>query len=189
MGGCGWIRCTRNHVLSHIAQDRVCFWFGAVSGQSTPNRVLSHVAQDMVCFWFAAVSGQSAQILGLSGAVRGHNVELEGPRGPFSTGKSSCMCRVATISFHLAFSSRFQGSCGQKKADFDPKLQILKWRSGTCHTRSQPPPLSFWLILCVVVPHTHRQHPPKFRPNPKHHNGAVIFAHFCACLLLACQTC
>ena len=27
------------------------------------NRVLSHVAQDMVCFWFGAVGGQCAQIL------------------------------------------------------------------------------------------------------------------------------
>ena len=37
-----------------------------------------------------------------------------------------------------------------------PKLQILKWRSGTCDARSLPPPLGFWLILDVVVPHTHR---------------------------------
>ena len=35
-------------------------------------------------------------------------------------------------------------------------LQILKWRSGICDARSWPPPLSFWLMLCVVVPHTHR---------------------------------
>ena len=39
---------------------------------------------------------------GLLGAVCGHIVELEGPRGPFNIGKSSCMCEVATISFHLA---------------------------------------------------------------------------------------
>ena len=44
---------------------------------------------------------------GLLGAVRGHIVELEGPRGPFSTWKSGCMCRVATISLHLAVFSRF----------------------------------------------------------------------------------
>ena len=85
---------------------------------------------------------------------------------------------------------------GKKKggADFGPKLQILKWRSGTCDTRSRPPLLSLWLILCVVVPHTHTQHPPKLWLNPKHHHGAVIFPHFAhacclllaACLLLAC---
>ena len=33
-------------------------------------------------------------------------VGLEGPRGPFGTGKSSCMCRVATISLHLAVFSK-----------------------------------------------------------------------------------
>ena len=71
-------------------------------------------------------------------------------------GKSSRMCRVATISLHLAVFIRFEGRFGQKKADFGPKLQILKWRSGTCDARSRPPPLSFWLILCVVIPHTHR---------------------------------
>ena len=31
---------------------------------------------------------------GLWGAVRGHIVELEGPRGRFGTGNSGCMCRV-----------------------------------------------------------------------------------------------
>ena len=56
----------------------------------------------MVCFWFGADGGQCAQILGLFGAVRGHIVELEGPRGPFGMGKSSCMCRVATVSLRLA---------------------------------------------------------------------------------------
>ena len=74
-------------------------------------------------------------------------------------------------------------------AVFGPKLQFLKLRSATCDTRSRPPPLSFWLILCVVVPHTHRYHPPKFQPNPKHHDGVLIFPHFaraaCCLLLLA----
>ena len=49
---------------------------------------------------------------GFLGAVRGHIIELEDPRGPFgmgksSSGKSSCMCRVATISLHLAIFSKF----------------------------------------------------------------------------------
>ena len=44
----------------------------------------------------------SGAIGGLLGAVRGHIVELEGPRGTFCTVKSSYMCRVATISLHLA---------------------------------------------------------------------------------------
>ena len=53
-------------------------------------------------------------------------MELEGPRRPFGTVKSSRMCRVATISLHLAFFSRLQGGFGQKDAAFGPKLHILK---------------------------------------------------------------
>ena len=69
-----------------------------------------------------------------------------------------------------------------------PKLQFLKPRSATWDTRSRPPPLSLLLILCVVVPHTQRYHPPKFQPNPKHHDGVLNFTHFAraaCCLLLA----
>ena len=74
-------------------------------------------------------------------------------------------------------------------AVFGPKLQFLKLRSATCESHSRPPPLSFSLKLCVVVLHTHGYHTPKFQPNPKHHDGVLIFAHFAraaACLLLAC---
>ena len=122
---------------------------------------------------------------GLLGAVRGHM--LEGPRGPFGTVKSSCMCRVATIPFFLgAVSSKFWGISGQKKR-LILALNCRFRNGGAPLAHSWPPPFSFWLILCVVVPHTHRQHPPKFWPNPKHHDGAMIFAHFArACCLLAC---
>ena len=43
----------------------------------------------------------------------------------------------------------------------------------------------------MVVPHTHRYHPPKFQPNPKHHDGVLIFPHFtrAVCLLLAACCC
>ena len=73
-------------------------------------------------------------------------------------------------------------------AVFGPKLQFLKLRSATCDNCSWPPPLTFLLKLCVVVPHTHRYHPPKFQPNLKHHDGVLIFPHFAraaASLLLA----
>ena len=57
-----------------------------------------------------------------------------------------------------------------------------------------PPPLILWLILCVVVPHTHRDHPPKLLPNVKHHIelGFLPILHvlaagcLLACLLAAC---
>ena len=161
-GGCGWVRCPQNCVLSHIAQDMVCFWFGVVGGQC-------------------------AQILGLLEtflrAVRGHIVELE-----FSTGKSSCMCGVATISLHLAVLSRFQGGFRGKKGNCGPKLQILKCRSSTCDARSRQPQLKSLPILCVVYPSHPQVACTKFWQNLKHHNGAVIFPHFArtCCLLAAC---
>ena len=71
-------------------------------------------------------------------------------------------------------------------AVFGPKLQFLKLRSATCESRSRPPPLSFLLKLCVIVLHTHRYHPPNFPPNPKHHDGVLIFSPFRAYCLLAC---
>ena len=72
-------------------------------------------------------------------------------------------------------------------AVFGPKLQFLKPRSATCNNCSGSPPLGFLLKLCVVVPHTHRYHPPKFQPNPKDQEECLIFTYFAraaACLLL-----
>ena len=115
-------------------------------------------------------------------------MELEGRKELVDTGKSSRTCNVPTVSLRLAVLNRFQGIFGPKMAVFGPKLQILKLRSATCESRSRPPPLSFLLKLCVIVLHTHRDHPPKFRPNLKHHDGNLIFTHFAraaACLLLA----
>ena len=114
-------------------------------------------------------------------------MELEGRKGLVDTGKSSCMCSVPTASLRLAVLNVFQGFFGRKMAAFGPKLQCLKLRSATCESRSRPPPLGFLLKLCVIVLHTHRYHAPKFQPNPKHHDGSLIFAHFAravACCLL-----
>ena len=60
-------------------------------------------------------------------------------------------------------------------------------RNKVRHLRHQFPAatLSSRLIICVVVPHTHRYHSPKIWPNPKHHNGVVIFFQFRVCLLAA----
>ena len=90
-------------------------------------------------------------------------MELEGRKERVDTGKSSCRCSVPTISLRLAVWNVFEGLFGPKMAVFGPKLQFLKLRSATCESRSWPPPLSFWLKLCVIVLHTHRYHPPKFR--------------------------
>ena len=115
-------------------------------------------------------------------------MELEGRKELVGTGKSSGTWSVPTVSLRLAVLNVFQGIFGPKMAVFGPTLQFLKLRSATYESRSRPPPLSFLLKLCVIVLHTHRYHPPKFHPNPKHRDGVLIFPHFAraACLLAAC---
>ena len=116
-------------------------------------------------------------------------MELEGRKELLDTGKSSRTWSVPTVSLCLAVLNVSRGFFGPKMAIFGPKLQLLKMRSATCESRSWPPPLSFSLKLCVIVLHTHRYHAPKFQPNPKHHDGGLLFAHFAraaACLLACC---
>ena len=119
-------------------------------------------------------------------------MELEGGKELVDTGKSSRTCSVPTVSLRLAVLSVLRGFFGPKMAIFGPKVQFLKLRSATCESRSRPPPLRFLLKLRVIVLHTHRYHPRKFHPNPKHHDGILIFSHFAraaACLLLAAAAC
>ena len=115
-------------------------------------------------------------------------MELEGRKELIDTGELSCTWSVPTVSLRLAVLSVFQGFFGPKMAVFGPKLQFLKRRSATREFRSRPPWLSFLLKLCVIVLHTQRYHAPKFQPNPKNHDGCLIFTHFAraaACCLLA----
>ena len=65
VGGCGWTRCPRNSVLSHVAQDTARAWFRGVG---------AHCA-DFGAFWRLLV------------LFLGHIVELKGNRGLFDTGK------------------------------------------------------------------------------------------------------
>ena len=162
MGGCGWSRCPRNRILSHVAKDMAYSWFVAVGIWS---------------FWgpFGAISGTYHGVRGPQrarwhGEVKPH---VKGTHRFPSFGRFEC---VPGLFF------------GPKMAVFGPKLQFLKLRSATCESRSRSPPSSVWLKLCVIVLHTHRYHAPKFQPNPKHHDGVLIFTHFAraaACLLLA----
>ena len=114
-------------------------------------------------------------------------MELEGRKELVDTGKSSRTCSVPTVSLRLAGLNVFQGFFGAKMAVFGPKLQFVKLRSATWESRSWPPPLRVLLKLCVIVLHSHRYHAPKFQPNPKHHDGVLIFIHCAraACCLLA----
>ena len=93
---------------------------------------------------------------GLLGAVCRYILELEGPRGPFGTWKSSCKCRVATTSFYWAVLSRFWGGFSLKGANFGPKWRCLKWTSGIYDARSRVPGFNFSFILCVYVFRTYR---------------------------------
>ena len=114
-------------------------------------------------------------------------MELEGVKELIDTGKSGRTWSVSTVSLRLAVLNVFQGFFGPKLAVFGHKLQFLKLRSATCQSHSRPPPLSFSLKLCVIVLHTQRYHPPNIHPNPKPHDGGLIFAHFArAAYLLAC---
>ena len=125
---------------------------------------------------------------GLFGPFPGHIMELEVRKELIDTGKSRRTWSVPTVPLHLPVLNVFQGFFGPKMAVFGPKLQFWKLRSATCESRSRPPPLSFLLKLCVIVLHTHHppKHPSKFHPNPKHHDGVLIFPHFAraACCLL-----
>ena len=101
VGGCGWTRCPRNSVLSHVAQDTARAWFRGAS---------AHCA-DFGAFWR------------LFGPFLGHIVQLKGTGGLFDTGKSSHTWNVATISLRLGVLPGFWGQFGRKMAVFGPKLR------------------------------------------------------------------
>ena len=101
VGGCGWTRCPRNRILSHVAEDTARAWFRGVG---------AHCA-DFGAFWR------------LFGPFLGHIVELKGTRGLFDTMKSSRTCSVATVSLRLAVLTRFGGRFGPKKAVLGHKMR------------------------------------------------------------------
>ena len=101
VGGCGWTRCPRNRILSHVAQDTACAWFRGVG---------AHCA-DFGAFWR------------LFGPFLGHIVEFNGTRGLFDTVKSSCTWGAATVSLRLGVSPGFGGYFERKMATFGPKLR------------------------------------------------------------------
>ena len=136
----------------------------------------------IVGLWLSAFGASEGHF----GPFPGRIMELEGREELVDTGKSRRTCSACTVSLRLAVLKVFRGFFGPKMAVFGPKLQFLKPRSATCETRSRPPPLSFWLKLCVIVLHTCRYHPPKFHPSLEHYDGVLLFTHFsraATCLL------
>ena len=90
VGGCGWTRCPRNRILSHVAQDKARSSFRGVG---------AHCA-DFGAFWR------------LFGPFLGHSVELKGTKGLFDTVKSSRTWRVETVSLRLGVLPGFGGYFG-----------------------------------------------------------------------------
>ena len=114
VGGCGWTRCSRNSVLSPVAQDTACSWFRAVGAHGA----------DFGAFWR------------LFGPFLGHIVGLKGTRGLFDTVKSSRTCSVATVSLRLAVLTRFGGRFGPKRAVLGHNLRCF----GRAPPDLAPPP-------------------------------------------------
>ena len=114
VGVCGWTRCPRNSVLSHVAQGTARAWFRGVG---------AHCAH-FGAFWR------------LFGPFLGHIVELKGTRGLFDTEKSSRTWSVAAFSLHFGVSPGFRCYFGPKMATFGPKLR----RFGRAPPDLAPPP-------------------------------------------------
>ena len=114
VGGCGWTRCPRKRISSHVAQDTARSWFRAVGAHGA----------DFGAFWR------------LFGPFLGHIVELKGTRGLFDTVKSSRTWSVATVSLRLAVLTRYGGRFGPKKAVLGHKMRSF----GRAPPELAPPP-------------------------------------------------
>ena len=97
VGGCGWNRCPRNLVWSHVAQDTARSWFwGCLTQTSHIQAIFSH----------------------FFGPFLGHIEELEGKNRLLVTGQSRRTCSVATVCSRLAILSGFRGWFGPKNGCF-----------------------------------------------------------------------
>ena len=121
--GCGWTRCPRNLVLSHVAQDTARAWFRGVGAH---------------CADFGAFGR-------LFGPFLGHIVELKGTRGLFDRVKSSRTCSVATVSLCMGVSPGFGGYFRRRMAVLAQNCANLGGDLPTWRPRPGPPPVSFWL--------------------------------------------
>ena len=132
VGGCGWTRCPRNSVLSHVAQDTACAWFRGVGVHCV----------DFGAFWR------------LFGPFLGHIVELKGTRGLFDTVKSCRTWGVATVSLHLGVIARVLGAIwGETWLFLAQNCAVLGGHLRTWHPRPGPPPVSFWLKTWIWQGH------------------------------------
>ena len=165
MGGCGWTRCPRNRILSHVAQDMARAWFRGVG---------AHCAH-FGAFWR------------LLGPFLGHIVELKGPRGLFDTLKSSRTCSVATVSLCFGVLPGFEAYFGRKWLFLAQNCADLGGHLPTLRHRPGPPPVSFWLKTWIWQGHHLGSKMARWAKVPKRWDGAMAktaWRRACCCLLL-----
>ena len=151
VGGCGWTRCPRNRILSHVAQDTARAWFRGVG---------AHCA-DFGAFWH------------LFGPFLGHIVELKGTGGLFDTAKSSRTCSVATVSLRLGVLPGFGAILGEKWLFLAQNRADLGGHLATWRHRPGPPPVSFWLKTWIWQGHHLGSRMAKVESSPRRWEGAM----------------
>ena len=165
VGGCGWARCPRISVLSHIAQDTARAWFRGVSANCA----------NLGAFWR------------LFGPYHGHIVELKGTRGLFATVKSTRTCSVATVSLRLGVLPGFGGYFGRKWLLLALNCADLGGHLPTWRPRPRPPPVSFWLKAWIWQGHHLGCKVATWAKHPKRWDGAMAktaWRRVVACCLL-----
>ena len=167
--GCGWTRCPRNRILSHVAQDTVRAWFRGVGA-------------------YCAVFGAFWHLFG---PFLGHIVELKGTRGLFDTVKSSRTWSVATVFLRLGVSPGFGGYFGRKWLFLAQNSADLGGHLPTWRHRPGPPLVSFWLKTWIWQGHHLGSKMATWANDPKRWDGAMaktarrrVVVVACCCLLL-----
>ena len=129
VGVCGWTRCPRNSVLSHVAQDTAHSWFWACLAQTM------HIQAIFSHFWAASRTHRG---------VRGQQRAL---------GHGAIKAHVACSNGFPSF-VRFEWVAGQfwaKKGCFG--AQNAWFWEGTWRPCPGAPPLSFWLKTWIWQGH------------------------------------
>ena len=150
VGGCGWTRCPRNRILSHVAQDTARAWFWWVG---------AHCA-DFGAFWR------------LIGPFLGHIVELRGSIGLSDTVKSSRTWDVATVSLRLGVLPGL-AILGEKRLFLAQNCANLGGHLPTWRPRPGAPPVSFWLKTWIRQGHHLGSKMATWANDPKRWYGAM----------------
>ena len=132
VGGCGWTRCPRNSVLSHVAQDTARSWFWARLTRTV------HIQAILGHFW--AVSRTYRGVRGQQKALchRANEAHVE------------CSNRFPSFGRFLL---GFGAVLGQKRLFWGTKCAVLGGHLPTWRPRPGVPPVSFWLKTWIRQGH------------------------------------